>query len=129
MATALDIVTRAYRKAGIGGMGETISAEMSAEGIDALNAMIHGWKLQGVDTTHTDIAITDTFPLASEYEEGTVYLLASRLSPDFMVPASFDADAWFRTFQAANMTIASVNMSSGLLNLPGSHAGAKRARL
>lgn len=114
MTTALDIVTRAYRKLGVSGMGEALDAEMVDEGVDALNDMMHGWKLQGVDITHTSLASDDAFPLGPEFQEGTVYLLASRLSSNFEVPASFDADAWFRTFQAAYLTIDEVVIPLGL---------------
>lgn len=127
MTETLAIVTRAYRKLGIAGTGDTLSADELAEGVDALNAMIHAWKLAGVDTEHTTLASNDDFPLASEFEEGTVYLLASRLSPDYMVPASFDADDWFRKFQAAYMTIESVRMTM-FDRMPSTYTPSKQSR-
>lgn len=127
MTAALDIVTRAYRKLGIAGTGDTLSAEELAEGIDALNAMIYAWKLAGVDTEHTPLSSTSDFPLAPEFEEGTVFLLASRLSTDYMVPASFDADDWFRKFQAAHMTIGKVSMTM-FNRMPSQYATAKQSR-
>ena len=127
MTTALDIATRAYRKLGIAGTGDTLTADELAEGIDALNAMMHGWKLAGVDIEHTDLSSDDTFPLGPEFAEGTVYLLASRISPDFTTPASFDADDWFRKFQAAYMAIDTVNMDM-FARMPSQYVTAKRSR-
>jgi hypothetical protein len=127
MTTALDIATRAYRKLGISGPGDTLTAEELAEGIDALNAMIHAWKLAGVDTTHADLSADDDFPLGPEYVEGTVYLLAARLSPDYVTPASFDADDWFRKFQAAYMVIDTVPMTQ-FERMPSQFVTAKRSR-
>lgn len=127
MTTALDIATRAYRKLGISGTGETLTAEELAEGIAALNDMMHAWKLAGVDIEHTDLASDDTFPLGPEFVEGTVYLLASRISPDFTVPANFDADDWFRKFQAAYMTIDTVPMTM-FDNMPSQYVTAKLSR-
>lgn len=118
MTLTLDIVTRAYRKIGIGAEGEALEADALADGITALNSMMHGWKLRSVDLEHTDLEASDTFSLAAEYEEGTVYLLASRLSPDYEAPQAFDADDWFRTFQAANKVSTKVTMPQGVLKTP-----------
>lgn len=118
MTTVNSVVTRAYRKLGVSGVGDTLTADEIAEGVDALNAMLHGWKLRGVDITHADAAAVDDFPLGDEFVEGAIYLLASRLSPDYMVPQAFDADDWFRGIQAAYMTIDEVAMPSALVNMP-----------
>lgn len=118
MTTAREIVTRALVKIGVTDMGDGFEAEQASHALDALNMMMHGWKLRGVDITHTDLVLGDTFPLASEYEEGTVYMLAARLSPDYQVPAAFDADDWFRAFQAAYRQVNAVTMPPGLLNMP-----------
>ncbi|NBT32030.1 MAG: hypothetical protein EBT13_09060 [Rhodobacteraceae bacterium] len=118
MTTTREIVHRALTKIGVIDMGDAAPADEATHALDALNAMMHGWKLRGVDLTHTDLAMGDTFSLASEYEEGTVYLLAARLSPDFQAPAGFDADDWFRAFQAAYRQANTVTMPPGLLNMP-----------
>lgn len=118
MTSTLEIVSRAYRKVGILAHGVELTADEIADGVDALNAMIHGWKLRAADTSHTNLAATDTFPLGPEYEEGTVYLLASRLAPDYSIPQAFDADDWFRTFQAALHTPLTVAMPKSLTQMP-----------
>lgn len=112
MSTMYDIVRRAYRKLGISGSGETLEAEEYAEGIEALNSMLHEWKLRAVDISHTDKGGDEAFPIGPEYEEGTVFLLAARISPDYEVPARFDADDFFRAIQAAYMTIDKVTFDA-----------------
>lgn len=101
MTMTADIIARAYAKIGVQSGEEPLTAYDQKHGLDALNAMFHAWKLTGVDLEHTDLAAADAFSLGPEFEEGTVYLLASRLSPDYERPQAFDADAWFRAFQAA----------------------------
>ena len=118
MATVQDIVTAAYRKVGLVAEDVDMSAAMLANGVDAFNRMLHGWKLRGVDVTHTDVAAGDAFPLDDEYQEGTVYVLAARISPDYTVPANFDADDWFRTIQAAYVEIDALTVPSTLLRTP-----------
>lgn len=118
MATVADIVTRALRKIGVVAKDETASSADMADGVDAFNMMVHAWELAGVDLSHTDKISTDTFPFADAYQEGFVYLLASRLSPDYTLPQTFDADDWFRKFQAANMTITASTISTALTRMP-----------
>lgn len=122
MTTVRDIVTRSLKKIGVTAKDEDPDANDIAEGVDAFNMMLHGWKLRGVDVSHTTQDANDTFALASEYEEGTVYNLCSRLEPDYMVPASFDADDWFRAIQAAYTTIADADLGNALILLPSQRA-------
>jgi aryl carrier-like protein len=118
MATVQDIVTRAFRKIHVESEDEELQPDTLQRGVDAFNMMLHGWKLRGVDVAHSDLLAADTFPLAPEFQEGTVYVLASRLSPDYTAPANFDADDWFRTIQAAYMTIEPAKMPNALTRMP-----------
>lgn len=118
MATVEDIVTAAFRKIGVVAEDETASDASISNGVDTFNRMLHAWKLRGVDVSHTDLVAADTFPLADEYQEGTIYVLAARLSPDYTVPANFDADDWFRTIQAAYTTIDAATMPRALTRMP-----------
>lgn len=118
MTTATDIIKASLRKIGVLASGEAAQASEASEALEALNAMMHGWKLRDVDIEHTDLTLTSTFPLGSEYIEGTVYLLASRLSPDYSVPPTFDADAWFRSFQAAYAAPPTLTVPAALLRPP-----------
>lgn len=125
MATALDIVHRALKKAAILPRGEVASAEDASDCLNSLNDMMHGWKLRGADTSHVTLALSDTFPLADEFIEGTVFLLASRISPDYQIPPAFDADDFFRGIQAAYLVIDEVAMPSAMLNIPSSQTPLK----
>ena len=118
MATVSDIVTRAYRKIGVAAEDEDLTTEQMTNGVAAYNDMTHAFKLRGVDLSHTDQVSTDTFSFGDEYREGFVYLLAERLSPDYVRPASFDADDWFRDFQSANTTISTVTLPTALTRMP-----------
>ena len=118
MATARDICNRGLRKARVVGHGDDPAAENAAAALEDLNMMLAAWKLAGVDITHTELGFNDTFPLAAEFEEGTVYMLASRIAPDFAFPLGFDADDFFRKIQAAYMTIAKVTMPAPLKRMP-----------
>ena len=128
MTTVLDIVTRAFRKIGVSGEGEALDGEAIAEGVDALNDMMHAWKLRGVNIAHVDLAASDAFTLPQEFNEGTVYLLASRLSPNYETPANFDANDWFKTFQAAYLKIDEATFPSGLTRLPSRYNRSTRIR-
>lgn len=122
MTTAIDIVRRAFRKIGVLAVDTQPSADQHQDGIDTLNMMLHEWKLRGVDIAHTDLAASDTFPLSSEYELGTVYLLAAALSPNYEVPASFNADDFFRAMQAAYITVSAVTLPKAMTLLPSRNA-------
>ena len=104
MTTVLKIVTRSLRKIGVAAMDETPTADETENAVDALNAMIHAFKLEGVDLEWSDQISTDEFALDPEYHEGIVYLLASRMNPDYTIPPSFNADDWWRSIQANNVT-------------------------
>ena len=114
MPTVRDICTRALRKIDVIGIGDAAEGEEIAEAVDVYNDMLHGWRLRGVDIGHTTQEAGDTFQLPDEFVEGTVYVLASRLSPNFMVPPSFDADDWFRMIQAHYAEIEPVRFERGL---------------
>ncbi len=119
MTTVLDVITRAHRKLGISGQGEALSAEMAAEGLDALNDMMAGWALQGISRVHRTLETgSEAFPMAPEFIEGVVYLLASRLGPNYEVPPSFDASRFLRQLQAAFLVVDEVEMPTALTRLP-----------
>lgn len=128
MATAAQIVDRALRKIGVVASDTAATADESANGLEALNMMLAAWKLAGVDISHTALAAGDTFPLADEYEEGTVYLLASRIAPDYEVPQAFDADDWFRKIQAAYTSITAATIPTSLTRMPSQFQRAGRYR-
>lgn len=116
MTTALTIVERAFRKIGVKAEDEGLTADQLAHGLDTLNIMMHGWELWGIDINHVDMASDTVFPLTAKFEEGTVYLLAERLSPDYQ--SGISGDAFLRRIQAAYMVIPEVPMPKALLRTP-----------
>lgn len=126
MSTGRDIVEASFRLLRVLGVGESLDAEDAKVGIVALNRMIHGWKLKGADTEHTDIDLTDTFPLSAEYEDATALLLAKRLSAQYPFASNLDAveidDAW-RLIHAAYSTLPTATIDDGLKRLPSQYWG------
>lgn len=118
MATVADIVTRAFRKIGVAAEDDPLTANQIQNGVDTFNDMVHAWALRGVDLAHTDAAAGDAFPLPEDFREGAVYLLAERLAPDYQVPASFNADDWFRDLHRSVLTTDAAEMPAALINLP-----------
>lgn len=116
MTTVRDIVERAYRKIGVVAIDEPMGAEYADAGLDAFNEMLSGWELRGIalSPAFTDAALADTFPLADKFREGTIYLLASRIAPEWSAPVAFDADDFFRRIQAAYLTVSDVTVDPGL---------------
>lgn len=118
MATMLQIVERAFRKIGIKAEDEGLTADQLAHGLDCLNQMLHGWELWGIDLNNTDLTSADPFPLLPKFEEGTVYLLAERIMPDYAVPPAFSADDFLRRIQAAYMVIEEAALPRTILRTP-----------
>lgn len=118
MATVRDIVSRAYRKLAVTAFDTAPTADEMSEGVEAYNMMLHAWKLRRVDINHVDQVESNIFPLGPEFEEGTVYLLAARLSPNYTTPANFNAEMWFRNIQAALRPKSTPTFPGGLLDMP-----------
>ena len=124
--TVRDVCERALRKIGVA-QGEIGGDEME-RATSALNDMLFAWKLAGVDTNHSQVTTSATFPLADEYIEGTVYTLAGRLSPDYVLPPQFDADDFFRKIQAAYLTITASTIDTALTRPPSRYWRTTRIR-
>jgi len=118
MASMRDIIIRAHIKVGIVAHDTDLTADEGNGGLEALNSMLHEWSLRGVNISHSDLELSDTFPMAAAYEDGAVYMLATRIAPDYEVPVSFDADDFFRAIQAAYMTIDTVSMPRAVTEVP-----------
>lgn len=116
MTTVRGIIERAYRKTGIVAVDEPMDADQAAAGLSAFNEMVSAWALDGITLSpaFTDALLDDTFPLADKFREGTIYLLASRLAPEWLRPVAFDADDFFRKVQAAYMVVTEATIDSTL---------------
>ncbi len=117
MPTVRDIVQRAYRKIGVVARDEPMTADQADAGGDALNMMMHGWKLDGVDIAHVDVVLSDEFPMEPMFQEGCVYMLAARLAPDFSV-ASFNTTEFMQRLSAYYLIIDDVEMPLALTRAP-----------
>lgn len=85
MATALDVLTRALRLAGILDAIETPAAEDGQAALAAMNGLMAGLELQGVRLGHVPLALADTVNLPLSHIEMLMWLLASRLAIEFGV--------------------------------------------
>ena len=117
MATVRDVVERAYRKIGVVASDEPMTADQADHGADALNMMMHGWKLDSIDIAHSDVVLSDEFPMEPMFYEGCVYMLASRIAPDFSV-ASFSTSEFMQRLSAHYLIIDEVEMPLALLSTP-----------
>lgn len=118
MATVRYIVQRAFRKLNVLQAGEALPAHHATEGQNAFNELLHSFKLRGADITHTDQDLNGTFRLGDQYLEGVIYLLASRLSPEYEMPARFDEEMWISRLQAAYFTVPTLTMPKALTRPP-----------
>lgn len=128
MATVYDIAVAALQKIGVTPLGQRPEAEELAKAVEAFNFMLSAWALESVDVGAYDLDSGDYFPLDDKFREGAVYVLASRLSPDFMPPGGFDADAWFRRVQTAFVEIEPVKMPKALSQMPSQYWPRSRIR-
>lgn len=95
-----------------------MNADQAATGLAAFNSMLHAWELDGIALSYSDLGLSDAFPLAAKFVEGTGYTLAGRLAHGYSAPLSFDPDGFFRKIQAAYTTIAAATLPSGILRTP-----------
>ena len=118
MPTVREICTRALRKLDVVPLGGAADGDEINEAITVYNDMLHGWKILGVDISHVTQSANDTFPLEDQFIEGTVYVLASRLSPNYQIPPQFDTDGWWRAIQAQYALIPTVTLDRSLTDVP-----------
>ena len=125
MTTVRDIVEGSLRLIGVVALDEAATADEAATGLVAYNDMISAWALDGItlDPVFTDQDLADTFPMTDRFREGVKHLLASRLSPNYGTPVSFDADDFFRKMQAAYTVIPDSTIDAGLLNRGRTYSG------
>ena len=97
--TAADIVTRAFRRLGIKAEDENLSADQADHGLDVLNALMHGWRLDGINYVHSDMRATDEFAAGDEFIGPTVSLLAAELAPDYNAAVTWNVEADRRRLQ------------------------------
>lgn len=86
MATALDMVTRALRIAGVLAAEHTASAPRAQAALDALNGMMFGLETRGIRLDHAVLALADTVNLPDAHIEPLTWMLAAQLGLEFGIP-------------------------------------------
>lgn len=84
MATAKDVITKAYQIANIvsSEFGEELTAAQLSEGLSRFNDMLHGWDLEGINIAHVTLAASDAIPYPDSHLEALKLNLATRLAAD-----------------------------------------------
>lgn len=88
MATALDLITRALRKLGVYAAGEDPDAEDAEDCLAALNDMLAGWSINGIDLAHTTLVLTDVLDVPDDHLEAITLSLAERIASQFAAQVS-----------------------------------------
>lgn len=83
MATARDTVYAALKRLAVTAAGETPTAAEAEDGLARLNAMMHGFAMEGGNVDWRDLALTDPMPTPQSQQRSIEYLLAVELAPEF----------------------------------------------
>jgi hypothetical protein len=86
--TVRDTVTQALGMLSVQTAGVAPTSVQALDGVKRYNAMIHGWKGQGVDVGHIDQTLNDDVALAPEHYNAISALLAVNLAPSYLVSVS-----------------------------------------
>ena len=82
--TASKLIRRALRLIGALDSADAVPADMAADAIDVLNAMLAEWHEAGIGLPEYDFTnITDTLATDSADSEAIAYQLAVRLAPEY----------------------------------------------
>lgn len=79
-------IKRALRKLGVIASGESPSHDEAADGLTCLNAMLHRWKIEGVDLNHISVTLTQTLPYPPSHDDPIVSNLAIEYASEFGIP-------------------------------------------
>jgi hypothetical protein len=81
--TALEVITRALRTLKVYGAGEDPSAADEEDCLLALNNMLAGWSINGIDLAHITLIASDTLDVPDDHLEAICLSLAERIAGDF----------------------------------------------
>jgi hypothetical protein len=102
---ARSIVTRALRMLAVLAVDEPPQAYQVEDGLDLLNAMLFGWKAEGLDYEHAEIGPNDEPDVDESLHLGICYLLAMRLADEYSKPipamVAMEANRWTSMIWAA----------------------------
>ena len=81
-ATANDVIGKALQRLNLISEVETMSSEQAADGLVALNEMMHGFNSQGIAYAHADLGATDTVNMHDGLIDSLKWMLARKLADD-----------------------------------------------
>lgn len=119
--TVADLIEAAFRKIGIVGPGMAASGDESKAALQTFNAMLHAWRLEGINygaptdplADQMDYAETDNFPFPASFREGAIYCLASRIAPEYQLQG-FDVEAFKQLMRTALVVIPTSSVDPAL---------------
>lgn len=129
MTTATSAIESALRLIGVVAKDEAMDAQDAANGLLAMNQMMHGWKARGVDIGHFDYALETDIALDDMFIEDLIYLLAVRLAGEYGVPRPQPdgIDHW-QGLSNLYTRLAPLTVDAGLLRLPSQFGRNYRSR-
>jgi hypothetical protein len=82
--TGQEAINRALRIVGVLAMGQTPSADKTANALEALNAMLARWEANGIALGFAALAEAgDDLRVPTEAQEAVVFNLAKTIAPEF----------------------------------------------
>lgn len=115
MPTITDIVTRAYRLLGVVAADEPVSADQITSGVEAYNAMVASWVLEGIDFSESAMDAGSEFALGAAFQNSVTKLLANELASEFGLVMPYDPAPLKRGMYAALTVIPEVEMPDAIL--------------
>ncbi len=86
MATALDIINRAGKRAKILADEATFSSSELVDALQLLNDLMHGFGPKGIAYAHTTLEATDTVNVPDEQIRNLILMMTGELLIDFAMP-------------------------------------------
>lgn len=85
MATANDILKRAFRRMKVLAGEETLGAAEQVDGLQVMNDLMYGFGPKGISYAHTTLTGSATVNVPDEQIANLVWLVAEALAPDYGV--------------------------------------------
>lgn len=79
MATASQIINRALKRLRVLGVGQSPTANETADCLEALNDMLFAWNANGIDLAHIALASSDALDVPDDHVEAIALNLARRI--------------------------------------------------
>ena len=122
MTTARDVIKSALRRLEILAYDEEPDGKMADNALTALNDMMFGWEVRGVDVEHTALAINDNIALDKKWHHALGYLLAEHIGSEWgtgLKPADqTEAMRCWNNLAAAYLVVTNVTIPRSLTVLP-----------